>query len=79
MKISTRLASGFGLLILLLIICTGIALNALSRASDGMDDAVNVKMKKYQLVLDMRGSLRDMAIAVRNIALFTDPAMMAEK
>ena len=34
-----------------------------------MDDAVNVKMKKYQLVLDMRGSIRDMGIAVRNLAL----------
>ncbi|XDK19868.1 Hypothetical protein ABZS17I87_00174 [Kosakonia cowanii] len=64
MKISTRLFTGFGLLILLFIICTGIALSALSRASDGMDDAVNVKMKKYQIALDMRGGLRDMAIAV---------------
>lgn len=72
MKISTRLASGFSLLILLFILCTGIALNALSKASDGMSDAVNVKMKKYQLVLEMRGSLRDMAIAVRNIAILRD-------
>lgn len=72
MKISTRLATGFGLLVVLFIICTGIALNALSNASKGMDDAVNVKMKKYQLVLDMRGSIRDMGIAVRNLALLTD-------
>ncbi|MEW5288609.1 methyl-accepting chemotaxis protein [Erwinia papayae] len=76
MKISTRLAAGFGLLIILFIICTSIALNALNRASDGMDDAVNVKMKKYQLVLDMRGGLRDMGIAVRNMALLTDPQAM---
>lgn len=76
MKISTRLATGFGLLILLFVICTVIALMALARASDGMDDAVNVKMKKYQLVLDMRGGIRDMGIAVRNIALLTDPQAM---
>ena len=76
MKISTRLCTGFGLLILLFIICTGIALSALGRASDGMDDAVNVKMKKYQIALDMRGGLRDMAIAVRNMALLTDPGAM---
>ncbi|MFZ4214645.1 methyl-accepting chemotaxis protein [Pantoea endophytica] len=76
MKISTRLATGFGLLILLFVICTVIALMALGRASDGMDDAVNVKMKKYQLVLDMRGGIRDMGIAVRNIALLTDPQAM---
>ncbi|MGP6467476.1 methyl-accepting chemotaxis protein [Pantoea agglomerans] len=79
MKISTRLLSGFGLLILLFIICTSIALNALNNASDGMDDAVNVKMKKYQLVLDMRGGLRDMGIAVRNIALLTDPKPMRQE
>lgn len=41
-----------------------------------MDDAVNVKMKKYQIALDMRGGLRDMAIAVRNMALLTDPETM---
>ncbi|MBK5017182.1 methyl-accepting chemotaxis protein [Pantoea sp. S62] len=76
MKISTRLASGFGLLILLFIICTGIALNALNMASNGMDDVVNDKMKRYQLVLDMRGGLRDMGVAVRNMALLTDPQAM---
>ncbi|MCX8958052.1 methyl-accepting chemotaxis protein [Erwinia psidii] len=76
MKISTRLFTGFGLLILLFILCTSIALNALNRASDGMDDTVNIKMKKYQLVLDMRSSLRDMAIAVRNVVLLTDPQAM---
>ncbi|QEM94286.1 chemotaxis protein (plasmid) [Kosakonia radicincitans] len=76
MKISARLASGFGLLILLFMICTGIALNGLNKASDGMDDAVNVKMKKYQLILDMRGGLRDMGIAVRNLALLTEAQAM---
>lgn len=76
MKISTRLASGFGLLILLFIICTGIALNALSNASNGMNDAVNVKMKKYQRILDMRAGLRDMGIVVRNMALLSEPEAM---
>ena len=76
MKISTRLAAGFGLLILLFITCTGMALNGLNTAREGMDQTVNVTMKKYQLVLDMRGGLRDIAIAVRNMALLTTPADM---
>lgn len=76
MKISTRLASGFGLLILLFILCTGISLHALWQARDGMNDTVNNKMKRYTLVLDMRGGLRDTAIAVRNLALLSDPAQM---
>lgn len=76
MKISTRLACGFGLLVLLFIICTGTAFHALTQARERMDDAVNHKMKRFELVLDMRGSIRDMAIAVRNLALLTDPKAM---
>ncbi len=72
MKVSTRLATGFGLLVLLLIICTGTALHALTDAQRGMNDAINNKMKRFAIVLDMRGDIRDMAIAARNLALLTD-------
>ncbi len=72
MKISTRLIAGFGLLILLFILCTGIAHQALHHAREGMDDTVNIKMKKYQLAQSMYGEVRDMGIAVRNIALLSD-------
>ncbi|QZE31429.1 methyl-accepting chemotaxis protein [Pantoea ananatis] len=76
MKISTRLVAGFGLLIILLTLCTGTALRALHHAREGMDDTVNIKMKKYQLAQAMFGENRDIAIAVRNIILFSDPALM---
>ncbi|MBK5017840.1 MCP four helix bundle domain-containing protein, partial [Pantoea sp. S62] len=76
MKIATRLGAGFGLLILLFILCTGIAVHALWQAKEGMNDTVDVKMKRFVLVLDMRGGVRDMAIAVRNLALLSDPAQM---
>ena len=76
MKVSTRLAAGFSLMIFLLAICTGVAINTLSHIRTSMDDVVNVKMKKYKLALDMRGNVRDMAIAVRNLALLTDPKDM---
>ena len=42
-----------------------------------MNDVVSVKMKKYKLALDMRDSVRDMSIAVRNLGLLTDPKEMA--
>ncbi|MEM6160952.1 methyl-accepting chemotaxis protein [Erwinia sp. P6884] len=71
MKISTRLAGGFGLMVLLLALCAGVAINALNHARDGMDDVVNLKMKKYQVALDMRSSVSSMTIAVRNLALLT--------
>lgn len=68
MKISTRLSAGFGLLVLLFILCSGIAVHALWQAREGMNDAVDVKMKRFALVVDMRNGVRDMAIAVRNLA-----------
>lgn len=74
MKISTRLITGFSLLILLFLLCAGVALNALWHARDGMNDSVNMKMKRLVLALDMRTGVQDMAIAVRNIALLTDSA-----
>ncbi|MFG6078578.1 methyl-accepting chemotaxis protein [Erwinia sp. OPT-41] len=77
MKVSTRIVGGFGLMVLLLVICAGVAINALNHARDDMGDVVNVKMKKFQLALDMRASVRDLSIAVRNLALLTDPKEMA--
>ncbi|AWQ21398.1 hypothetical protein NB724_003525 [Pantoea ananatis] len=76
MKISTRLAAGFGLLIFLFIICTGTALNALYKAREGMDRIVNIKMKKYQIAQDMLGELREMSIDVRTLGLLNDPVAM---
>lgn len=72
MKIATRLAAGFCLLILLFVLCTGIALHALWQARDDMDNAVNNKMYRYNLIQDMRSAARDMSVAVRNIALLSD-------
>jgi len=74
MKIATRLTTGFSLLIILLLLCSGVALHALWQARDDMDNAVNNKMYRYELIQDMRGAARDMAIAVRNIALLNDAA-----
>jgi len=76
MKISTRLTMSFGLLITLFIICTSVAYTGMNNARNGMDEAVNVKMKKYRVGMDMYGGLRDMAVIVRNLALITDPDQM---
>ena len=76
MKISTRLSAGFGLLILLFIICTGTALHALYKARGRMDATVNVRMKKYQLAQDMLVGVKDMGSMVRTLGLLSDPALM---
>jgi len=79
MKISTRLTISFGLLITLFIICTSVAYNGLNNARNGMDNAVNVKMKKYRLGMEMYGGLRDMAVIVRNLALLTEADQMQKE
>jgi len=73
MKISTRLAAGFGLLVILLLLCTGVALHALLQAREDMDNTVSKKIYRLNLVQEMRNNSRDLSVAVRNIALFTDP------
>lgn len=72
MKIATRLATGFSLLIILLLLCAGTALHALWQARDDMENAVNNKIYRYELIQDMRSAARDMAVAVRNIALLQE-------
>nr|WP_232371831.1 MCP four helix bundle domain-containing protein [Pantoea stewartii] len=56
--------------------CTATAVNALHTARERMDDTVNVKLKKYQLAQAMYGNVRDMSVAVRNLALLTEPEAM---
>ncbi|MHB9804527.1 methyl-accepting chemotaxis protein [Pantoea ananatis] len=79
MKISTRLTISFGLLITLFIFCTSVAYIGLNNARNGMDNAVNVKMKKYRLGMEMYGGLRDMAVIVRNLALLNEADQMQKE
>ncbi|WP_442797142.1 methyl-accepting chemotaxis protein [Pantoea vagans] len=72
MKIATRLVAGYSLLIILFLFCTGTALHALWQARDDMENAVNNKIYRYELIQNMRNAARDMAIAVRNIALLNE-------
>ncbi|WP_075181775.1 methyl-accepting chemotaxis protein [Pantoea sp. 1.19] len=72
MKVSTRLTTGFGILIVLLIACSAMALHTLHTARDGMNRVVNVNFEKYQRVMEMHAAMRDIAVAVRNVVLFTD-------
>lgn len=72
MKIATRLVAGYSLLIILFLLCTGTALHALWQARDDMENAVNNKIYRYELIQNMRNAARDMAVAVRNIALLNE-------
>lgn len=73
MKISVRLFSGYGLLVICFLICTGLSLHALSESRQGMEDTVNYKMRRLTLVLNMRAAVNNMAVSVRDIVLLRDP------
>ncbi|MCX0498290.1 methyl-accepting chemotaxis protein [Erwinia billingiae] len=73
MKISVRLFSGYGLLVICFLICTGLSLHSLSESRRGMEDTVNFKMKRLTLVLNMRAAVNDMAVSVRDIVLLKEP------
>ncbi|KJV48876.1 chemotaxis protein [Pantoea sp. BL1] len=73
MKISFRLFSGYGLLVICFLICTGLSLHVLSKSRQGMEDTVNYKMRRLTLVLNMRAAVNNMAVSVRDIVLLKDP------
>ncbi|WP_312670614.1 methyl-accepting chemotaxis protein [Pseudescherichia sp.] len=72
MKVSIRLAIGFSLSILLLIICIITAIRTFSSREEKINHMANVQLKKYKSIVDMRRALRELSIATRNVIIYTD-------
>lgn len=72
MKISTRLGSGFGTLIVFFSLCIVVAIHSLYQSKNALESIVQGDMKKTKLITDLTLIQRDMAITVRNLPLFTD-------
>ncbi|WP_369679808.1 methyl-accepting chemotaxis protein [Janthinobacterium sp. PC23-8] len=73
-KISTRLYTGFGLVLLLLIIVTALGINRVQKIDailTGISDVNNVKQRH---AINFRGSVHDRAIALRDVVLAADAA-----
>jgi len=79
MKISTRLGSGFGILIICFSICIVVAIHSLYQAKSTLESVVQGDMKKTKLITDLTISQRDMAITVRNLSLFSDEKSINEQ
>lgn len=73
MKVRSRLAIGFLLLILALVALGGLSLYAVRTLDKSMYDIVSVNNQQLKLALQMRELVQSRAIVVRNIVLFTDP------
>ncbi|MCM2552689.1 methyl-accepting chemotaxis protein [Burkholderia glumae] len=78
MTVSNRLITGFGLLTALLLAVAAIGFYGLSQL-DGKLDVIDVNNTEAKLANQLRDSISDRAIAVRNLAMLTDAQAMAKE
>jgi len=71
-KISTRLATGFGLVFLLLFIVVGLAINRVQTIDAILSNISDVNNVKQRYAINFRGSVHDRAIALRDVVLAAD-------
>lgn len=79
MKVSSRLIIGFGLLTILLLAIAAGAFYGLGQLNSQLDSIARVNNTEARLANQLRASIQDRAIAVRNLALVTDPQDMARE
>ncbi|HEX7684433.1 MAG TPA: methyl-accepting chemotaxis protein [Trinickia sp.] len=79
LKVSTRLSIGFGLVVALLFVLSIVCVNGLSRLYQGLNQVAHFNGREAALASQMRSSLLERAVAVRNVVLFTDNASMQQE
>ena len=72
MRISHKLYSSFGLIILLLIILTVVGINRVSIIDDTLKNDVELTSSKQRYAINFRGSVHDRAISIRDVVLSQD-------
>ncbi|MBA5605768.1 MCP four helix bundle domain-containing protein [Duganella sp. FT3S] len=72
LKVSSRLAIGFGLLILALMVVSATALWRLNTLNDGIGELVGNRMVKMRQLTELKDNLNAIARANRNVALIAD-------
>ncbi|KQV80129.1 chemotaxis protein [Massilia sp. Root351] len=76
-KISTRLATGFGLVFLLLIIVTALGINRVQKIDTILTNISDVNNVKQRYAINFRGSVHDRSIALRDVVLAADAGAAA--
>jgi methyl-accepting chemotaxis protein len=79
LRISTRLSIGFVSLLVLLITIAGLAFYGMSSIYRNLNDISSVNNTQTKLANEMKSSVQDRAIAIRNLALLTDFAAMSKE
>ena len=78
MKISMRLGLGFGLVLLLMVVLIITGISRMAEINGRLDEIVNDINVEIDLAHEMRGAVRDVSVAVRNIVL-VEPTEMQEE
>ena len=76
LKVGTRLALGFALVLALLVAVTVVGIVRMSEIQDRLDRVVSVSNVSTGLVIDMRNNVSDRVASLRVLTLMTDPADM---
>ncbi|WP_288379966.1 methyl-accepting chemotaxis protein [uncultured Massilia sp.] len=76
LKVGTRLALGFALVLVLLVAVTVVGIVRMSEIQDRLDRVVSVSNVSTGLVIDMRNNVSDRVASLRVLTLMTDPADM---
>jgi len=76
LKVGTRLALGFALVLVLLIAVTVVGIMRMAQIQDRLDKVVSVSNVSTGLVIDMRNNVAERVASLRVLTLMTDPADM---
>ena len=73
LKVSVRLALGFGVVSILLAAIVLLGIRSLAGVSNNVNELVTDKYPKVVMAHDLIGNITTIAIAMRNIVIFDDP------
>jgi len=76
MKVGTRLALGFALVLVLLVAVAVVGILRMAQIQDRLDHVVSVSNVSTGLVIEMRNNVGDRLASLRVLTLMTDPADM---
>ncbi len=79
MKIGLRLGLGFGCVLALMSILIIIGIDSMANINGRLEGIVNDNNVKVSLSVDLRGAVRDVSIAVRNVVLINEQSGMQEE
>jgi methyl-accepting chemotaxis protein len=76
LKLSSRLALGFGVVLVLLALVAAVGVSRMARLNGNLEDIVNINNEESRLAVAMRIAINQVSTATRNIVLLTDEAAM---